>query len=308
MQRREDGTLDATNLISRECYECWLSSQGKVDCDKEGFKFRRALSNHLCGVDGRTPFTQQEEDAILQVLRKKFRWPCFPPSLNIGRNGFRSKGFHEKARELNSPASSSITAEEEADEEEEEEAVTTTTTTTTVNNDELRRMKVFEDGINKLISTYASFDLEAWSALMGFARFTVFTKIPIAAYNSYAETYPMDLCNEVSRTVGGRDVFVAVSDIAAKECNHIVLAQNEVSLEHWGVMTNGLCSRVPFHIADLVKITVAVGKAFNTPGERIFIPSVRINSLHDVQLPYDVYIYVDPTSYLVVVHGSQVKV
>jgi len=61
----------------------------------------------LTGSDGRQPFTPEEEAAILTVLRIKRVWPAFAGSgLSIGCKGFRSCGYHEKAR---TPVAKSVT-------------------------------------------------------------------------------------------------------------------------------------------------------------------------------------------------------
>jgi hypothetical protein len=60
-------------------------------------KFRRTLSNHLTGVDGRVPFDPEEEGAILKVLRVRRPWPCVPEHrATNGSMSFRSRGYHEK--------------------------------------------------------------------------------------------------------------------------------------------------------------------------------------------------------------------
>lgn len=94
--KNKDGTLDATRIISPECYQAWLSSRkAMAGCPERAFQ--RALSAHVTGVDGRTPFNQDEEEAILKVMRKKERWACFTNNeLRFGEKGFRTKGYHEK--------------------------------------------------------------------------------------------------------------------------------------------------------------------------------------------------------------------
>jgi hypothetical protein len=91
-----DGTLDASEIHSRECYLQFLANRRAVDSDSEMRKFRRTLSNQLSGVDGRMPFDPEEERAILKVLRVRHPWPCVAESRVISRMGFRSRGYHEK--------------------------------------------------------------------------------------------------------------------------------------------------------------------------------------------------------------------
>jgi hypothetical protein len=92
-----DGTFDASKIHSQECYLQWLANREVHTSDPEMKKFQRALSNHLSGVDGRSPFSVEEERAILQVLREKRKWPCCASGhITIGVTGFRSHGYHEK--------------------------------------------------------------------------------------------------------------------------------------------------------------------------------------------------------------------
>lgn len=104
-----DGTIDASKIHSRDCYEMWLASRKTdflVDPEKN---FQRTLSSHLTAVDGRTPFEPTEEAAILEVIRKKERWPCFANStVRYGYAGYRAKGFHEKKQDT--PAESEATS------------------------------------------------------------------------------------------------------------------------------------------------------------------------------------------------------
>jgi hypothetical protein len=72
------------------------SRKSKPSCPEKAFQ--RALSGHITGVDGRVPFDQEEEEAILRAVRRKARWECFRHcDIKFGESGFRTKGFHEKA-------------------------------------------------------------------------------------------------------------------------------------------------------------------------------------------------------------------
>ena len=93
-----DGTLDASPIISRDCYMAWLGTRRQVTKDPEK-TFQRTLSSHLTAIDGRAPFTEKEEEAILQVLRQGNVWPCFSGcEVRFGCSGFRARGYHEKLR------------------------------------------------------------------------------------------------------------------------------------------------------------------------------------------------------------------
>jgi len=70
---------DASRVVSRECYEAWLSNRTLAPSDPARV-FQRSLSSHVTSVDGRQPFSPKEEEAILKVLRKKQIWCALTPS------------------------------------------------------------------------------------------------------------------------------------------------------------------------------------------------------------------------------------
>jgi len=63
-------SYDAEAVVSRECYELWLTSR-KVIPPRPEKAFQRSLSAHLGSVDGRLPFSAEEEAAILKAIRRK---------------------------------------------------------------------------------------------------------------------------------------------------------------------------------------------------------------------------------------------
>ena len=59
----------------------------------------RIAAAHITSSDGRRPFTEAEEEAVLEVVRAKRVWPAFKGTTSsIGIKGFRSYGYHEKLR------------------------------------------------------------------------------------------------------------------------------------------------------------------------------------------------------------------
>ena len=51
-----ESELDASQVVSRECFELWLKTRKTPPpCPEKAFQ--RALSAHIGGVDGRSPFT-----------------------------------------------------------------------------------------------------------------------------------------------------------------------------------------------------------------------------------------------------------
>lgn len=93
----ENGPFDASGIISLKCYETWIKTR-KGPPTRPEKAFQRTLSAHITGLDGRKPFSPQEEAAVLSVIRQPQRWPCFNHAMvRLGMRGFRALGFHEKA-------------------------------------------------------------------------------------------------------------------------------------------------------------------------------------------------------------------
>mmetsp|Transcript_12863 Transcript_12863/g.16712 ORF Transcript_12863/g.16712 Transcript_12863/m.16712 type:complete len:259 (+) Transcript_12863:458-1234(+) len=98
----EDG--DASPILSKKCYDTWVSTRkGTLKQPQESF--RRVLTAHVCGMDGRRPFPEDVENSLLKVLRKREVWECFRGTgVSIGIRGFRNIGCHEaKKRDACNP-------------------------------------------------------------------------------------------------------------------------------------------------------------------------------------------------------------
>eukprot|EP00924_Labyrinthula_sp_SR-Ha-C_P009048 snap_masked-scaffold_2-processed-gene-11.8-mRNA-1 protein AED:0.07 eAED:0.07 QI:33/1/1/1/1/1/3/107/165 len=85
-------------ILSSECFQMWLNSRKRTPKEPER-SFKKALVAHLRNRDGRSPFTEEEEKAILEELRKPEPWPSF---LNRSKRRRRVKSrltgqpaFHE---------------------------------------------------------------------------------------------------------------------------------------------------------------------------------------------------------------------
>jgi len=102
----ENGNLyvDATGIISRDCYEQWLASRKKLPARPEE-TFRKSILCHCTSSDGGSaPFPPEVEYALLKLLRQPGKvWPCFQGQVdkngkpvNIGQKGLRATGYHEK--------------------------------------------------------------------------------------------------------------------------------------------------------------------------------------------------------------------
>jgi len=90
-----DGSVkvDASGIVSRACYEDWLSTRSLAIKAPEK-KFQRIITCSVSGTDGRRPFSPLEEASVLEQLRMKRVWPAFAGSpFAIGSKGFRSYVF-----------------------------------------------------------------------------------------------------------------------------------------------------------------------------------------------------------------------
>uniref|UniRef100_A0A7S3PJ81 Uncharacterized protein n=1 Tax=Aplanochytrium stocchinoi TaxID=215587 RepID=A0A7S3PJ81_9STRA len=108
----EHGQCDASTVISKECFNKWVKTRkDKPKCPEESF--RRALTAHLVGRDLRRPFPAEAETSILQVIRQKKPWACFEGS-NIGVQGFKQMGYHERVNMENDATEVKINQETNA--------------------------------------------------------------------------------------------------------------------------------------------------------------------------------------------------
>ena len=98
VQRKADGTLDASKVLGRTCFEHWLNTRGSKPKNPPE-AFRKALTSHCAGVDGRKPFEPELERALLNELRQKKVWPCFIGTKSkVGLRGFQVKGYWERRK------------------------------------------------------------------------------------------------------------------------------------------------------------------------------------------------------------------
>jgi hypothetical protein len=106
MTVRDDNTVDASRVVSLECYKRWMETRARAPPSPDAV-FQRTVSGHLTAADGRgesiyictkqplsytqraAPFTPEEEKAILEIVREKRIWTCFEESSGRGRLGYR---------------------------------------------------------------------------------------------------------------------------------------------------------------------------------------------------------------------------
>ena len=94
----DNGKCDASGIIGQECYKLWVKSR-KYPPKSPHEAFRRAVTAHIRGNDGRRPFPEAAERSLLKELRKKKQWDAFRGTEHlVGVKGFTSLGHHEKIR------------------------------------------------------------------------------------------------------------------------------------------------------------------------------------------------------------------
>lgn len=292
--RAVDGSvLDASGVNSRRCYLAWLEIQGRPETDQEAKRFQRVLSNHICGVDGRNPFDAEEELAILAHVRLKQRWACFPPHVNIGRTGFRSRGFHEK-RSNTPPATPRLVDEPlPLDAEEPEQA------------DEQQQSSEskFSLAVKRLAAAFPTFDVSGWQAVAGLARLMILATTPICSKPSPDVNYAEELC--LRATLARPGCGVAVLDMTTAKLQKSSLCQNLNSLVCLGDLSVET-GRELVHEDDLDKTSLAFGKAFYSPGTEVLVDGVRCFNTWGELVVVDCLFCVDPQSYLLVSSTSRV--
>jgi hypothetical protein len=91
--RDDHGRLDVSNITSKACYEEWINTRKSISSPEKVFV--RTILSHISAIDGRSPFSEAEERAVLAVLRNEDTvWGCFPDGkLNTK---LRIRGFHER--------------------------------------------------------------------------------------------------------------------------------------------------------------------------------------------------------------------
>jgi len=108
LKKNEDGSYDASGVFTLECYQRWLSTRQKTPKLPEE-SFRRAITAHIRGTNGRKPFAEEQERAVLKILRKRRRWNCFDTEQTIGKLGYQKLGYHEEKKlRMNSKSNNKI--------------------------------------------------------------------------------------------------------------------------------------------------------------------------------------------------------
>lgn len=326
MRRREDGSIDVSGVISRQCFRAWLELKNVSESDAESLKFRRVLTNHVSGTDGRCPFDPDEEEAILTLLRKKVSWPCFPPHLAHLGMRYRSRGFHERrmqqeqqqAAEDAAAAAAAMAvlplpiAEEEDDEEDEDAA-------------EVLAAKLVHDAflenVNQMLMLLKPQDASYLTHLGGLAvcnfafefspqdqcEIYEVLRYTILGRTACCRKQPATLSTAQRLCTGGiaRDKVAVVLDMTAKSFSACVLAQN-VASKRWIGSKLGECYPRIMQRNDLFRMMLAICGAFHCPGTAFTVTKQEIACINGETKHFDSTYCVDPESFLLVMTAKDV--
>ncbi|KAH9249070.1 hypothetical protein BASA81_013282 [Batrachochytrium salamandrivorans] len=250
-----DGSiLDASGVNSRRCYLAWLEIQGH---------------SGSCAAQ-----------AALVVL---------PPHVNIGRTGFRSRGFHEKR--ISTPPPTPRLVDEPLVE------------VTVREEEEQSSENKLSLAVKRLAAAFPKFDVLGWKAVAGLARLTILATTPICSKPSPDVNYAEELCLRASLARPG--CGVAVLDMTTAKLQKSSLCQNLNSLVCLGDLSTET-GRELVHEDDLDKTSLAFGRAFYSPGIEVPVTGVRCFNTWGELVVVDCLFCVDPQSYLLVSSTSRV--
>ncbi|KAH9255995.1 hypothetical protein BASA81_005771 [Batrachochytrium salamandrivorans] len=319
--RRADGTLDVSGLISTACYEEWLLAKFVHPNDDEAKKYHRILTNHVSGVDGRTPFDPEEEEAILTLLRKREPWPCFPEHLALIGRRYRTKGFHEKQRLLASPvspvssippvnaqkslvisprelprsfkASAAMQFQREVPQDNLEQLLSGLS---------LYDRKYVQDLANSVVTNFSSpnVSLQDWYTVNSIFRYMILAKTPKCQLQLNHEEQlkvAKRLCEQFSHD---GQTAVLVYDLTANTYVDRVLCQNDYSHRVFGTFVRNPNAR-GVDGTELYSAMLVVGSLFICRGNNVCVYSQRNFCADNVIREFDMNYYVDPDSLLMVV-------
>lgn len=301
-----DGSIDASRVHSAECYEKWLQARNTEADDNEARKFHRSLSNHLSGVDGRSPFAKREEEAVLKVLRKKKRWPCFAdqPHLNFGQVGYRSRGFHEKNAAL--PVAAAAAGEEAENKRVKLEPPSPPQHSVLEIQDHHEDEEDLASGdteyIQRMMGHYMSFlssvtelTFQVWETMVGAMRMVLLARSAACAV-SLPENYAQELLVRAQANFPPNH-YVCIYSLFVNDHKKRVLAQNEVSYEYYGDLSQ--LNKMRIHSSQAPRTLLAMMKAVHQPGKVIHLPHLLVEGNRQV----DAEIYMDPVSCYIVSSG-----
>lgn len=100
----QNEVVDVADIFSTKCFSYWLNTRPN-EIKHPQQSFQRALYAHIRGADGRKPFPEEVEKALLRELRQESNpWTrMFGENVfKLGKKGFKRCGYHEaKFRQQN---------------------------------------------------------------------------------------------------------------------------------------------------------------------------------------------------------------
>lgn len=279
---REDGSLDATGILTRKCYLTWLAVRQHAESDQEARRYQRTLSSHIGGVDGRLPFNRREEEAVLLVVRLKQRWDCFPEYLSIGCTGYRSKGFHEKNSNAFKQPIAGLSGGKFQDKD------------FAVN---------LAKQVQNMISTSPKLNQEFYVELGNLLRFVFLARTPACSREEPSPALGREVCRELGETYSEDDALVVMDLTARDYSSGLVLAQNLTAVEQFGNLLAGECDKLPFTAGDAFKVILALSNAFHQPGTWVPVTPIPY-TVASTSTSFYSYFLVDERTYLFVFRGT----
>ncbi|KAH9249069.1 hypothetical protein BASA81_013281 [Batrachochytrium salamandrivorans] len=278
----ETGELDASQVLSRDCYLTWLEHRKQWEAPKEAKRFQRTLSNHLSGVDGRTPFPPEEEAAILLVVRRKVRWPCFPLDVSVGFTGFRSLGFHEKSSSKGAGRFKHRIEGLDGKKQQNGEFALNFAT------------KALE-----YAQSLTEYNHLGYIHLCNLLRYVLFARTSACLLKQPATLdCARELCKSTSRR-NPNSIVTVMSLTSTNFTEEYVLAQNRLAYEHFGDLQVRQRSELPFPLVDVFNVMLAKCTALLNPGLEIPVQRVRFNGMVPNQTYSGTYC-MDSASYLLI--------
>ncbi|KAH9255993.1 hypothetical protein BASA81_005769 [Batrachochytrium salamandrivorans] len=301
VRNAEDGTLDVSGLVSKACYQEWLDAKFALRSDAEAKKYHRALTNHVSGVDGRTPFEPEEEEAILILLRKREPWPCFPIHLATMGKRYRTMGYHEKQQTRGQSLLTTVLTPPEYHQR-------------PIPMDELNGLltgldlsdRTYVQNLSKsIVLNFASpnFTLPEWKTVSQVFRYMILAKTNHCSLVINAEEQYITAERLCKQFTIDAHTLVMVLDLAAKSYAERCIIQNRYSLQVYNTLINNALAQ-GIDGGDLASVTMALGAAYLKPGKSYCVLNQKHQCANGIVKAFDMNYYVDPSSLLLVLWGK----
>ncbi|KAH9260930.1 hypothetical protein BASA81_000626 [Batrachochytrium salamandrivorans] len=317
--RRQDGSVDASGVISTACYSNWLEAKGALPSDDEAKKFHRTLTNH----DGRVPFDPEEEAAILLLFRQRKSWPCLPDHFSEIGKRYRSRGYHEKRLALQREEqtlqsvvtmipdkkpfmSFSLTSFVVKDVVMDElESVLRALSTS-----DAEYLRNLGESVVRNFSYSPVYVREDWNAIQDIFRYMALSRSQLrpAMLRNDNRNSPKAFAELLCKTYSvDEEVMVMVIDQTGSTHDERFLAENQKSIELFGGIVSSPTYRLP-QVSALFSTVLCLGAAVHQPGRTFGVTqSCSLASDNNKLTWLDVNYVVDPATHLLVVHAKVVS-